>query len=128
MNGMFTSYSVVVESSFFAFSLSRQIPLSLLCLVGLGFSFISTAIANNTLIQTLVREEYRGRVMSLFVMGNMGFGPLGSLCMGRLADMLGPVVTTRVCAVGVVLVGVILYFLKKGFMPEIEEAIKEKGL
>ena len=58
-------------------------------LVPVGFGVVFCAGGANTLLQHLVREDMRGRVMSLFVMLYYGVMPLGSLATGTLADAIG---------------------------------------
>jgi MFS family permease len=72
-----------------AFSFSRVVPLSLLLLFITGGGFMVQMASSNTLLQTLVREEMRGRVMAFYVMAFMGTMPFGSLLGGFLADRIG---------------------------------------
>lgn len=76
-----------------AFSFSRNFPLSLVLMVFLGFFMVSTLVSCNTLVQTLVDDDKRNRVMSLFIVCAMGITPLGSLNAGWLASRLGAPVT-----------------------------------
>lgn len=71
------------------FSLSRSFPLSLCTLAVAGYAMMTSATACNTIIQTLVDDAMRGRVMSLYLMAFMGLTPLGALLMGVLADHTG---------------------------------------
>ncbi len=75
-----------------AFSFSRHLSLSLALLAGTGFCMITQMAAGNTLLQTIVDDDKRGRIMSLFGMSFLGMMPLGSLLMGYLAkpQHLGP--------------------------------------
>lgn len=63
----------------------------LACLVcfPIGFGMIATLASCNTLLQTLVDDDKRGRVMSFFTMASAGMNPLGSLFMGSVAKSLG---------------------------------------
>lgn len=63
----------------------------LACLVcfPIGFGMIATLASCNTLLQTLVDDDKRGRVMSFFTMASAGMNPLGSLFMGSVAKGLG---------------------------------------
>jgi len=72
-----------------AFALSRNFALScfFLALVGGGMVSITTTV--NTLLQTLVRDEMRGRVMSMYALAFIGLPPVGSLLIGLLADVIG---------------------------------------
>lgn len=63
--------------------------LGALVLVPVGFGVVFCANGANTLLQSLVRDELRGRVMALFVMLYYGVMPLGSLATGALADVFG---------------------------------------
>ncbi|MDX2032524.1 MAG: MFS transporter [Blastocatellia bacterium] len=85
---------LVVGNVFFgvailAFSVSRRLPLSCLSLmfVGGGMVWITTTV--NTLLQMLVRDEMRGRVMSMYSLAFLGLPPLGGLLIGLLADAVG---------------------------------------
>lgn len=71
------------------FSASTRLSVSLLLLVIIGFSSILQAIVTNTLIQTLVQDQKRGRVMSFYTMSFMGMAPFGSLLAGQLASSIG---------------------------------------
>ena len=75
--------------SIVAFSLSRSFWLSTVFLVAAGFGMIVQITSSNTIIQTLVEEDKRGRVMSLFTMSFMGIVPFGCLLEGSLASHIG---------------------------------------
>jgi len=72
-----------------AFGLSRSLWLSLPLLAGLGFMLMMHLAASTTILQTIVDEDKRGRVMSLYTMAFIGVAPLGSPLMGILADAYG---------------------------------------
>jgi len=72
-----------------AFALSRSLPLSMGVLTLAGFASMTQIAGSNTLLQTLVRDSHRGRVMSFYTMCFMGMGPFGSLLIGGLAGSLG---------------------------------------
>lgn len=71
------------------FGLSRTLWLSMGLMVLIGFGMMQVFSASNTLIQTLVPEDKRGRVMSYFVMAMFGTAPFGSLLAGALAQRIG---------------------------------------
>jgi MFS family permease len=73
-----------------AFSLSESLWLSLLLLPIVGAGMMVTMAATNTIIQTIVREELRGRVMAFYTMAFLGTAPIGSLIAGLAADRIGP--------------------------------------
>jgi len=69
--------------------LSRSTPLSMLMLAISGFAFITQLAVTNTLIQLVVPDELRGRVMSTYTWALGGFWPLGALMIGALGDKVG---------------------------------------
>lgn len=71
------------------FGLSHTLWLSMMLMVLVGFGMMQVFAASNTLIQTLVPEDKKGRVMSYFVMTMFGTAPLGSLLAGALAHRIG---------------------------------------
>jgi len=72
-----------------AFSFSRRLWLSAVLLVPAGFFMMVEMAASNTLIQTMIPNRLRGRVMSVYSMMFMGMAPVGALVAGALAAPLG---------------------------------------
>jgi MFS family permease len=87
-----------------AFSFSRALWLSAIVLVPAGFCMMVEMAASNTLIQSMVPDRLRGRVMAVYSMMFMGMAPLGALVAGALAQPLGAPVTVATggiaCIVG----------------------------
>jgi MFS family permease len=83
-------------ASIAAFGLSRNFALSVAILVCAGCAMIVQMAASNTLIQAMVPDELRGRVMAVYTMMLMGMGPAGALVAGRIADSVGAPVTVAV--------------------------------
>jgi predicted MFS family arabinose efflux permease len=81
--------SAVFGISLAAFSRSTSVPLSLILLVAVGFGFMVQLASSNTVLQTIVDDDKRGRVMSLYMMSFLGSAPLGSLLAGAMADRIG---------------------------------------
>lgn len=71
------------------FSFSRTFWLSWFLLYGAGFGMMTGIASTNTLLQTVVDEDKRGRVMSFFTMSFFGTAPFGSLLLGWLASRIG---------------------------------------
>jgi MFS family permease len=71
----------------FAFSPSYYLSLAVMPLI--GYSVMRQMASANTTIQTLIPDEYRGRIMALYSMTVVGLGPFGSLAAGALAGRLG---------------------------------------
>jgi MFS family permease len=82
--------SLVLGVALMAFSQSERIWLSALLLIPTGMGMMVEMAASNTLIQTMVDEDKRGRVMGLFGMAFQGAAPFGSLLAGWLAHRFGP--------------------------------------
>jgi MFS family permease len=80
-----------------AFSFSKVLLLSLLCMLVSGFGMIVTMASCNTLLQTIVEDDKRGRVMSLYSMAFMGMAPFGSMLAGGVAEYLGVRITLAAC-------------------------------
>lgn len=79
--------------SLILFSLSRSFWLSALLLVPAGFAVMLQMASSNTLVQSMVPDELRGRVMAVYSMMFMGMAPLGALVAGTLAGRLGAPLT-----------------------------------
>lgn len=75
------------------FALVRWLPLSLLALVGVGWGFMVLFNMANTLIQTIVPDELRGRVVSVYTLSFFGLMPLGALLAGGVAEVIGEPLT-----------------------------------
>ncbi len=92
-----------------AFSASRNAVLSAVLLVPVGFALMAQWSASNTLVQAMIPDALRGRVMSLYSMMFMGLSPIGALLAGALAGMIGAAETVAlggaVCVVGAVIFG-----------------------
>lgn len=71
------------------FSQSRILWLSHLLMVFVGFGIICHAASINTILQSLVDEDKRGRIMSFYTMCFVGTAPIGSLALGQLAQLIG---------------------------------------
>jgi MFS family permease len=71
------------------FSFSRSYYLSLALMMVTGFGQIVHMATGNTLLQTLVDDDMRGRIMSLYAMAIGGMMPLGSLLAGTVAGWIG---------------------------------------
>jgi MFS family permease len=71
------------------FALSRSLWLSLAILPLVGFGMMQEMAASNTILQTIVDDDKRGRVMAYYAMAFQGVAPFGSLCGGALSDRIG---------------------------------------
>jgi len=90
-------------------SFSQMFWLSLLIVMVNGFAVMTHMAASNTVLQSIVDENKRGRVMSLYTVAFMGTLPLGSLTSGFVASQLGPAITVRICGVCCILCALVFF-------------------
>ncbi|HEY5443225.1 MAG TPA: MFS transporter [Pyrinomonadaceae bacterium] len=86
-----------------AFSFTRVLWLSLALMVVTGLGFMVQMAVSNTVLQTIVDEDKRGRVMSFYTMAFMGTAPFGSLLAGSVADRIGTPHTLLCGGIGCIL-------------------------
>jgi MFS family permease len=78
---------------------SGHLWLALALLVILGFCLLVTSVSVNMILQTIVDDDKRGRVMSLYTAAFLGVAPFGSLAAGALADLVGVSATLTLCGI-----------------------------
>jgi predicted MFS family arabinose efflux permease len=84
------AYSAATTGAcFLLFASSEWFYLSLLIMPLIGFSTMRQMVSANTLIQSLIPDEYRGRIMALYSITVVGIGPFGSLAAGAMAHHYG---------------------------------------
>jgi MFS family permease len=102
-----------------------------------GFAMMMQMAASNTILQTIVAEDKRGRVMSYYTMAFLGVAPLGSLLGGILADAIGAANVVRLagacCIGGSLLFGLQLprmralvrpIYMQMGILPEVAVGVQ----
>jgi MFS family permease len=119
----------------FSFSTAMWLSMMFIFLAGLGM-MLQTA-SSNTILQTIVSDEMRGRIMSLFTMAFIGMAPFGSLLAGFLASKIGAQNTMRIGGIAC-LAGAVLFarklpvlrkivrpiYVQKGFIQEVTQGIQ----
>jgi MFS family permease len=85
--------TITFGSALVAFSFSHYLWLSLLVLPFVGGGMMVEMASTNTILQTIVDDSLRGRVMAFYTMAFLGTAPLGSLLAGFSADHIGPMRT-----------------------------------
>lgn len=104
-------------ASLLIFSVSRSFLLSLAALLPVGFTMMTQMSSSNTLIQAMVPDELRGRVMSVYSMMFMGMAPFGALAAESLAGVIGAPKTVAIggvaCIAGALIFGYKLPALEK---------------
>jgi MFS family permease len=88
--------STAFGAGLIVFSLSRTFLFSIGILLPVGFSLMLQMGASNTLIQSMVPDQLRGRVMGVYSMVIMGMAPFGGLLAGLLADRFGAPATVTI--------------------------------
>jgi MFS family permease len=120
------------------FSFSRWLALSLALMPITGASMIIQMAGSNTILQTLVDDDLRGRVMAFFTMCFMGMVPIGSLLSGAMATHIGAP-RTVMCGGIVCIVGGLLFlrarphlrklvepiYIKRGILPQVAVGIRD---
>jgi MFS family permease len=110
------------------FGLSRSLWISLVMMVLTGFGMMQGMAASNTIIQTIVSEDKRGRLMSYYTMAFVGMMPFGSLLAGAMAHAMGAPLTVIVS--GSVVIASAIWFTTrlKGVRREIKPIYQELGI
>jgi len=100
-----------------AFSQSRNVFLSMFLLLFTGFGVFVQIAASNTVLQSIVDDRKRGRLMSIYTMSYMGTLPLGSLIAGSLANKIGAPNTVMIGAIFCI-AGVVIFAVKYRLISE----------
>lgn len=94
--------SFLLGAALILFGLSHTVWLSLILMILVGFGLMQGAAVSNTIIQALVPDDKRARVMSYYTMAFFGTAPFGSLMAGALAERIGApttVMLTGICCI-----------------------------
>ncbi len=103
-----------------SFAMSNNLHLSLAALIIAGFGASTVVASSNTILQTILEEDKRGRVMSFFTVAFMGMAPFGSIGAGTMSGIIGPRNTLLVGA-ACCLVGAVMFARN---LPNIREAVR----
>ncbi len=112
--------SMVFGLSLILFSLSRHAVVAFPMILIMGAGMMLQTASSNTLIQSIVDDDKRGRIMSIYMMAFMGTAPFGALLTGWLAKVLSVSYTLMIC--GIIMFGAAAVFLY--YLPSIKKAIK----
>jgi len=111
-----------------AFSFSRQLWLSLLVLPVVGGGMMVEMASTNTILQTIVEDDMRGRVMSFYTMAFLGTAPLGSLLAGVVADHIGPMRTITLGGVACVIAAAVFALRLPSLRAHVRPIYVERGI
>jgi MFS family permease len=114
------STSALFGAGLILFSFTHVLWLALPCLTLAGFGFMVQMASSNTVIQTIVDDEKRGRVMSFYMMAFLGTAPFGSLIAGWLSQRIGAPNTLRIG--GLCCIGGAIWFASA--LPSIRNAVR----
>lgn len=109
--------AILFALGLFTLSLSTSISLSLILLFFTGFGMIVQYASTNTVIQSVVDNEKRGRIMSLYSMSFLGVTPVGSLLLGAISGSIGVQITLLGSSL-VCLVAAGLYYRRLKYVKE----------
>ena len=110
------------------FSFSRWVPLSAACMMMAGFGMFMTGACCNTILQTVVDDEKRGRVMSYYTMFFIGSAPLGHIGGGWLAEHIGAPFTFLVGGTIAALTGIAFLAQMPAFRAELRPVYVTRGI
>ena len=96
--------ALLVGVALVALSLSRWLPASIALMSVIGFGILVVTVSTNMILQTIVDDDKRGRVMSLYTTAFLGVAPLGALVAGMSADRISATTTVRMGGIGCVLI------------------------
>jgi MFS family permease len=97
--------ALAVGAALTALSLSRWLPASIALMSVIGFGILVVTVSTNMILQTIVDDDKRGRVMSLYTAAFLGVAPLGSLLAGMFADRIGAATTVLIGGILCLLTG-----------------------
>ena len=127
--GNVVAYSAVgLGISLVLFSASRWFWMSIAALVLCGLTMMMQFTSTNTLIQAMVPDQLRGRVMSLYSMMFLGMSPLGSLLAGTMADHIGAPITVALGGVASLAGGVVFARMWPALRGSARELVAAQGM
>jgi len=123
------------------FSQSTALWLSMLTLFVMGFALMQQNASSNTILQTIVDDDKRGRVMSFYIMAFMGMAPFGSLWAGAMASRIGAPSTLVISGIGCLLASiwiamryksirqmVLPIYVQMGIAPEVAAGLESESV
>jgi MFS family permease len=120
--------SILFGIGLIGFSFSRVFWLSAAMMVVTGFGMMVQMTSTNTVLQTIVDEDKRGRVMSFYTMAFMGMVPFGSLFAGSLASAIGTPETTMIGGMSCILGGLLFGRKLPAFREMVRPIYRERGI
>jgi MFS family permease len=107
--------SLVMPVTLFIFAFIRWLPLSLVTLVAVGWGFMMVTNNSQAIVQSLVSDNLRGRVMGVYTLVFFGSMPIGSLLAGVAADKIGEPLTVMLASGMLIMMAIVAWL----FFPDI---------
>ena len=120
--------SALAGAALVVFSFSRTLWLALPALYVVGMSSMLVAASTNTVLQSIVPDDLRGRVASLYVMSFLGVAPLGALAAGAMAERIGPPLTLAGCGFLAMIAAAVYAWQYPAIRREIRVAYEKLGI
>jgi MFS family permease len=115
--------TIMVGVGIILLSLSRTIWVSLALMLFIGFGIMVYMASSNTVLQTIVDDDKRGRVMGFFVMAFIGLAPFGSLLAGGLASQIGTPNTLFLSGIACLLGGLVFIRKWESLIPSLSKTL-----
>jgi MFS family permease len=128
LTGIIPTAAIAFGLGLIAFGFSNTLWLSMLMMLITGFGMMQCVTASNTILQTLVDENMRGRVMSYYTMAFVGMAPFGSLLAGALAHVIGAQHTVIVSGIACILGALWFWTRLKGIRKEMRPIYERLGI
>jgi MFS family permease len=110
-----------------AFAFASTLWLALPALYAVGLGLLLTAASTNTVLQTIVPDELRGRVAAFYVASFLGMSPIGALAVGWIAERIGPPATLAASGAAALLAAAIYYTRLPAIRREIRPLYEQLG-
>lgn len=107
--------SLIYVIAMFIFAISTNKIISLIAVIPAGFGLIATFIGSNTMFQFISADHMRSRVISLYLMTNVGLGPIGCFAAGYLMEYISPQTTMLTWCFIMFLASLYLLFNRKKY-------------
>ncbi|MBC7451157.1 MAG: MFS transporter [Cytophagales bacterium] len=118
--------TIVFALSIILFSYTKDVAHASVLLFFSGLGLLSFAATSNSIIQTLVKNEYRGRVMSIYVLMFIGLTPIGNFQIGLVSEHMGTAFALRAGACIVLVAGLVVFYFKNRIIAEHREYKKRQ--
>jgi MFS family permease len=115
-------------TSLIIFAFSRNFIFSFVILIPVGFTLMTQMACANTLIQSMVPDRLRGRMMSLYSMMFVGMAPVGALMGGVVADRIGAPWAVAIGGMACLLAAIMFYLKLPAVRMEAERLIIAQGM